>query len=599
MVKRVLVTTALEDTWPKDGSSILFLGEWCKLYERKHVWEKLDYEVVPYHWDDRQKLYNDYNNLLVVYEDALRALADKLNQIHGESRSLRYWRILIGPWLGYFIQMLFDRWFMLDAIFRKHDVAGVSVFYREPHEAVPNDMSDFTQRFTDDDWNEAIYSDLICLFPSQELKVNQVNKKRNSSQSELNQRIKDSQNFNISSVLKKATKRILRYLGKITLGKTDYFFISSYMPRKVEFLMQLRLNRFPKFFFSSGIEKIEPQFEARQWNLDLRSSNSVLPRFEEILVDMIPRHIPVAYLEGYDNLVDTGETLGWPNRPKAIFTSNAYSADDVFKAWTAEKIENGSKLVIGQHGGHFGMTPFAFHEEHQIEIADRWISWGWSDPSRIQIKPVGNFKDAGKSKIKSKKNGKALLVQMTMPRYSYCLYALPVSATQWSSYFKDQERFVAGLRDEGRRNLLVRLNHNDYGFGQVSRWRDSFQDIQLDDGRRPMRDMLTKARIYISTYNATTYLESLALNFPTIIFWNSNHWELKSDVAPYFNLLESVGIFHKTPESAAQKMNEIWDDVDRWWLSSETQKARRIFCEKYSKSIKHPVKELASIITEA
>ena len=140
MVKRVLVTTALEDTWPKDGSPILFLGEWCKLYERKHVWEKLDYEVAPYHWDDRQKLFNDYNNLLVFYEDALRALADKLNQIHGVNHSLRYWRILIGPWLGYFIQALFDRWFMLDATFRNYNFAGVSVFHREPHESVPNDM---------------------------------------------------------------------------------------------------------------------------------------------------------------------------------------------------------------------------------------------------------------------------------------------------------------------------------------------------------------------------------------------------------------------------------------------------------------------------
>ena len=59
MVKRLLVTTALEETWPTDGQPILFLGEWCKLFDRKHVWEKLDYTLATYHWDDRDKLYQD------------------------------------------------------------------------------------------------------------------------------------------------------------------------------------------------------------------------------------------------------------------------------------------------------------------------------------------------------------------------------------------------------------------------------------------------------------------------------------------------------------------------------------------------------------
>ena len=33
----LLVTTALEDTWGTD-EEILFLGEWCKLYDRKSMW---------------------------------------------------------------------------------------------------------------------------------------------------------------------------------------------------------------------------------------------------------------------------------------------------------------------------------------------------------------------------------------------------------------------------------------------------------------------------------------------------------------------------------------------------------------------------------
>ena len=41
---------------------------------------------------------------------------------------------------------------------------------------------------------------------------------------------------------------------------------------------------------------------------------------------------------------------------------NAYIADDVAKIYTAENRKN--KLIISQHGGHIGTSPFAY-EEHQ------------------------------------------------------------------------------------------------------------------------------------------------------------------------------------------------------------------------------------------
>ena len=49
---------------------------------------------------------------------------------------------------------------------------------------------------------------------------------------------------------------------------------------------------------------------------------------------MIPFHIPTAYLEGYQMLTEKAYYLSWPSRPKAIFTSNAYSADEAFLSAT-------------------------------------------------------------------------------------------------------------------------------------------------------------------------------------------------------------------------------------------------------------------------
>ena len=90
-------------------------------------------------------------------------------------------------------------------------------------------------------------------------------------------------------------------------------------------------------------------------------------------------------MESFEILLKKTQVQGWPENPKSIFTSNAYNLDDKFKLWAGLKVERGSKLVIGQHGGNFGMTPMAIHESHQIEIADSWLSWGGKILKRITL----------------------------------------------------------------------------------------------------------------------------------------------------------------------------------------------------------------------
>ena len=78
-----------------------------------------DFEVLPYHWDDRQKYYNDYKNLSITFEKYLNQASFLLNDYHQCDHSIRYWRIVIGFWLFYFINILFDRYSSI-SIARKH-----------------------------------------------------------------------------------------------------------------------------------------------------------------------------------------------------------------------------------------------------------------------------------------------------------------------------------------------------------------------------------------------------------------------------------------------------------------------------------------------
>jgi hypothetical protein len=43
---------------------------------------------------------------------------------------------------------------------------------------------------------------------------------------------------------------------------------------------------------------------------------------------------------------------------RLIFTANRHLYDDVFNFWTALAVESGSRLVVAQHGGNYGISEF-------------------------------------------------------------------------------------------------------------------------------------------------------------------------------------------------------------------------------------------------
>ena len=89
-----------------------------------------------------------------------------------------------------------------------------------------------------------------------------------------------------------------------------------------------------------------------------------------------------------------------------------------------------------------------------------------------------------------------------------------------------------------------------------------------------------KCRLFISTHNATTYLDTFSLNLPTIIYWNPKYWEVNDYSRIFFDELEEVGIFHKDPISAAELVASVWDDIDSWWNSEQVQLARKNFWQQ-------------------
>ena len=157
---KLLVTTALEETWGIT-EDIVFLGEWCKLYDRKDKWRARNYEVLPYNWDDRKKLYEDYDYLGSLYEKILKELSAKLNKLHHVNYSKNYWRIAVGIWLGYFIQISYQRWVSINNASKSAESLESIIMDQKGQTVVPLDMYEFVGFFTGDIWNHYIFSSII------------------------------------------------------------------------------------------------------------------------------------------------------------------------------------------------------------------------------------------------------------------------------------------------------------------------------------------------------------------------------------------------------------------------------------------------------
>ena len=587
MVRRFLITTADERTWRFDRPA-LFLGEWCRLYGRRSVWENLDSEVVPYHWDDRSKLYRDYLYLKDLYEKLLTDLSEALNQFHGVKHSKRYWRTLVGPWLGYFTQMLFDRWTMIQQAVHNFQIGGSAMLALTPERAIPNDMNDFIAKFVDDPWNSFIYGQILTNWT--DVPCRQVG-------------VQESQTagmnlFPVETPKRSFFRRFKSGIARKMFGtsflsrQTDAVFISSYLPLLTDFRLQVSLGQVPKRWKSPAVPLTRPDLREREFLILMKPGQE---GFEHCVRSLIPKQIPTSYLEGFGQLLEIVNTLPWPQRPKVIFTSNSHKGDDVFKAWGATKVENGAPLIIGQHGGHAGAGLWFFNEKHEMAIADRYLTWGWHDGNE-KHHPTGSLKLMGIRATEWNRNGGILLVTGVGPRYSYHMYS-SVVASQQLDYFQDQFRFVAALPDRLKTMLFVRLSPIDFGWAEALRWKDRYPNVRLAPGAKPMKALIRKSRIFVATYNGTTFLETLGQNIPTIMFWNPTYWELRPSAKPYFDQLKQVGIFHESPESAATKIAEVWDDVAGWWRQPEIQEARRYFCDRFVRMPEKPIRVLRAALT--
>lgn len=517
-------------------------------------------------------------------------LSATLNSHHNTNHGLRYWNILLGHWLERYVYLIFDRYYSLYQTLRCHEVEATTILESSEYSLATSDSLSAIWACNDDIWNHVLYARILSYLGGVEIEYKYFGAEA-AQCFKLDSNATSVQSFSIKKVIFEIVKKTLPILRR----QNDAFIINSYLSRRQEALLQLALRQWPQVWHSPQLQTATINRVMRQ---NLKVGNDSHTGFEHFLRIQLPEMIPICYLEGYDQLCRQVTKLPWPTSPKFIFTSNNFDTDEIFKAWTGIKVQQGIPYFVGQHGANYG-TFYASEKFTVTATCDRFFTWGWTNNNPKNI-PAFIFKYAGKNETKTSKDGGLLLIELpSLHRNGLADVNAPYS--DFLKYQQEQFQFVEALPENIQNRLIVRLHveWRRHRWSDEKRWNDRYPLMHIEPGSARLKTLISKSRLVVHSYDSTGILETLASNIPTVCFWYGGMEHLLPSAKPYYELLMRAGILAGSPEHAAQLVEHYWDDIDGWWKSEQVQSARRLFCEKYARIEKHPVKTLKRLLTTA
>ena len=587
--QRYLIITADERTWKFDRP-VIFLGEWCRIYDRKHIWQGMDAIVAAPYGLTQSKKDADYAEARALEDKLFPILCDVLNRHHDTKHSVRFWRIVLGHWLRRYVDVMLNRVKTLEQCLQMHQISGTTLYANDNYALAAQDSYAAIWASIDERWNNALTLRILGLLGA------------NSCPVELIAGC-ESQGFSWNALAttptlkKKALKWCYQRAGKLAsylARDDDAFIISSYLPKKEAIKLQLALGQCPQLWASQKLEKLDEPDRTLRESLANQVISKPESNLEDILSAMVFELLPVCYLEGFDDLNKLVKKQPWPTKPKFMLTSNNFDTDEVFKLWAALKTEYYFiEYIVGQHGSVYGTHRHWHYNTIEELTADKFLTWGWSD-GLPQHTPAFIFKTAGRKHTHYNPQGGLLLIELHL-NHRITTWD---DTSEFVKYFEDQQVFVNKLIRTPRQRLTIRL-HAAYNFlmwGEEARWQEFDPLLKIDTGSVPIRALIAQSRLVVHSYDSTGILETLSQNIPTLAFWQNDLDHLRDSAKPYYHLLVDAGIVHLTAESTAQKVNEVWEDVDGWWQQASVQEARIQFCNRYSRVSPNPVRELKKIL---
>lgn len=573
--RRVLVLTREHPPWDADDH-VVFLGPWCLAKPHEGIPDDLppakSFSLLPFHWNDRAKLRDDYDYLEGLHGRLLSSLTVALNRFHGAEHSRRYWQILLDPWLMAYVGVMFDRWETLRIALADGECCTVAAS-AELLNSRDFSYGDFCSGIMTDASNGQIWADILrTAYPDRATFFESSHGTASTSAA----LVGTDQN---TASLKKVVGRIASWFGplldRFTARSRFVFHQTMFDPLSLARL-SLALGQFPVFFYPSL------QFEmpatatgnrsgatARHLELDFLPETS----FESFLAGRLPDDLPGCVVEHFQDLESRVKKI--PLRPEVILTAQSHWMNPLAKAWMADRIEKGTKLVILEHGGSFPAFKELFNFEE--DISDRKGTWFLPCHAKhVQVPPSKLLRQRKPERRKLHSDGEyCLIVGGECPRYVYRAVFYPM-ANQCLRSFAMVNSLIERLSPDVRKATKIRPYQFDAGWNTGDRYTEIYGS-QMISAPRTLTRAFASARLIVCTYPETTFTEAMIAGKPVVLIYDPEINERHPVTFELIGILRQAHIIFYDAAEASAHINSIWEDPQKWWGSPEVTQARRAF----------------------
>ncbi len=534
-------------------------------------WEDLDFVDVLSVPDEVAEISVDLEALALDY---IFDRASELNNKHKTEYGIEFWKILLQPYVLNLLTLTYSRYIELIEFINKNKdlnfICHINMKYENLHFL---DFIDFYDKaLLSSSFNSWVTSEILKKLSPKNIEIINIDNNSNDFHDVGNTLIKCSHNNKFMSNYRFMPVYRLNGMGVIT-----YLLINLYLVMKR--------------FTSDNNEKCQRN------NSEFRIINREFSLFFKDIANRCNFLSLTSHFSDYNSVAR--KRRYYKGRP-FIPPASAFQISEEQKFELAHAVENGEKIICFQHGYGYGIVRnfllFAFMEYSNSVF----LTWGWRKHGSysgkflpVSVPHLTQYEQLPRPKEKSG----ILLIGTSMMSTAYRFNSEPSSYGQ-VKYRKDKKRFLEALSQPTLEGKII--------YREGLRLHNSFKDFEYLQRQFPFLIKETSAvlergvrttEIAVVDHPGTTIANILIMNHPLVLFWNKEVWPLCEQAQKELNFLSDAGIYHETPESAAQFINENRGKIEDWWNSSKTQRARKKWLSHYGKTSRSWLFDWISVIS--
>lgn len=577
-MKKKLVFS-FDNTNLKSGDNLL-IAEELILELSKKKYENLKYKMFySSSFIKKQRIKNTYD-ASKIYKNILEDLYIALNKIHGVNLNKKAWKILLGHWLTRFVDLCFHKDFLIKEILRSNEIEKIYGIKNDQFNLSSEDTLSIHPNSRDILWINAIILRLCKFYKFKNIEIDFKKIELNNSNFNLEKEYK-SKTFYKISIFKKSIFKFFSIFKKIK-KKDDALILSTGTPFLYEKFLQLLFLQFPQHY---KIEQIKSKKIDNEIRLNLQASlnkNKDVENTENFIREILHEFLPKCFMENFKLMYEECEKY-YPEKPKFIMTALEHDYNEIFKFYTAKRVNNGTPYFTIQHGNTY--FSHIYTERCEIQTSTKFLTFGRS--KEIFTEPLGNIKTIGR---KYKYNKKGTLNFLAPPMLG--LFYPYDANNEFLKSFELIKNFEQKLSKEINDKISLRLHANfltSRGNWFKETYFKNFKKNQVDCGSISYDRFLSQGRLNLFFYDSSGMLENFHYNIPTLAIWTDkkelcyNH--INDEFIAKYELLKKAEILFDDLTNLKNHIEKYWDNVDEWWFSNKTQKCIKEFNKDFNNKI--------------